>query len=533
MGRTFWELIERRVDATPDALMMVDEDMRTMTFAEFWTEAERTAAGLLGLGVRPESTISWQLPTWIESMVLTAALSRLGVVQNPILPIYRDREVSYITLQSKSELLVVPRVWSGTDYEEMATRVAQENLAVVQSFGDPDIPTGPDGTPKQTRVLVIDRALPQGDPQTLPGFPEELSPLEQPIRWLFYSSGTTAEPKGVTHTDAAVIAAAYGMAQRLELNPYDRNAMVFPFSHIGGMTWLFAGLISGCANILVEKFHPQETPEVLSREGVTLAGSGTVFHRAYVLAQKRQLHPLFPDTRAFPGGGAAKSPELVREVRELFDVPLLSGYGLTEAPILTLASMYDLQEDLENTEGKPIRGVELKIRDQDGNDLAIGESGEIWVRAPQLTRGYIQKELNAEAFDQDGYFRTGDVGSLDSNGNLIVSGRLKDIIIRKGENVSAAEVEDMIFTLGEIRDVAVIGVPDEESGERVCAIIEPSDPESDLQPEDVIMHLSQHGLAKWKLPEQIEFVSELPRNSSGKIRKDVLREKFTGSKRNL
>ena len=124
-GRTLWELMERRVDATPDALMAVDEDMRTITFMEFWSEAERAAAGLSALGVLPGDVVSWQLPTWIESMVLVAALSRLGVTQNPMLPIYREREVAFITGQAQTSLLVVPSVWKGFDYEALATSVAR------------------------------------------------------------------------------------------------------------------------------------------------------------------------------------------------------------------------------------------------------------------------------------------------------------------------------------------------------------------------------------------------------------------------
>jgi acyl-CoA synthetase (AMP-forming)/AMP-acid ligase II len=261
-GRTLWELMEKRVDATPDALMAVDEDMRTLTFAEFWSESERAAAGLSTSGIRAGDVVSWQLPTWIESLVLVAALSRLDVVQNPLLPIYRDREVGFITRQADSRLMVVPSEWRGFDFEAMATGIATEK-------GD-------------MRVLVADRALPQGDPAVLPPLPDPLDADDQPVRWLFYTSGTTADPKGAQHTDASIAAVAGGMGQRLALIEADRNALVFPFTHIGGITWLFSTLQFGCSQILMEGFHPVETPEVLSREGATLAGSGTVFHQAYL-----------------------------------------------------------------------------------------------------------------------------------------------------------------------------------------------------------------------------------------------------------
>jgi len=508
-GRTLWELMERRVDTTPDALMAVDEDMRTLTFAELWSEAELAAAGLAAAGIGEGDVVSWQLPTWIESMVLVAALSRLGAVQNPILPIYRDRELDFITAQADSRLLVVPSVWNGFDYEEMA-------LAVARRQGD-------------MRVLVADRALPQGDPSVLPDLPEPLEREDLPVRWLFYSSGTTAEPKGAQHTDATIAAAARGMSQRLGLIARDRNALVFPFTHIGGIVWMFASLQSGCSNILTEAFHPEDTVEVLSREGVTLAGSGTVFHQAYVRAQRRTLHPIFPDVRAFPGGGAPKPADLAAEIRNLFEVPVLSGYGMTEAPILTMADLSDADDELAGSEGKPMPGVEIRFVRTDATIVTDGGEGELRVRAPQMMRGYLDPSLDAESVDEDGFFRTGDLGRMDERGNVVITGRLKDIIVRKGENVSAKELEDLLQLHEKVRDVAVIGLPDADSGERVCAVIELADGQQDVTFDEVIIHLRDRGLMVQKLPEQVEIVEQIPRNPAGKVLKHVLRDEFKGS----
>jgi acyl-CoA synthetase (AMP-forming)/AMP-acid ligase II len=505
-GRTLWELLEQRVDATPDALMAVDEDMRTLTFAEYWAESERAAAGLAAHGVGAGTVVSWQLPTWIESLVLVAALSRLDAIQNPMLPIYREREVGFITKQAGAELLVVPSVWRNFDFEAMATALAEQHGGM--------------------RVLVADRALPQGDPASLPPLPEARDADDQGIRWLFYTSGTTADPKGAQHTDASIAAVAYGMCQRMAVHEGDRNALVFPFTHIGGITWLFSSLQSGCSNILMEGFHPEETPEVLARENVTLAGSGTVFHQAYLAYQRRQPQPAFPDVRGFPGGGAPKPPALVAEMREVFDAPVLSGYGLTEAPILTMADMSDTDDELALTEGKPMPGVELKFVTIDGEVAAPGEEGEIRAKAPQVMKGYLDSSLDAAAFDEEGYFRTGDLGRLDERGNVIITGRLKDVIIRKGENVSAKEVEDLLYLHPAIADVAVIGLPDPASGERVCAVVQLAEGADEVTFEGMIEHLKSEGLMNQKLPEQLEIVELLPRNPSGKVLKHVLREQY-------
>ncbi|KAA0234066.1 MAG: Medium-chain fatty-acid--CoA ligase [Acidimicrobiales bacterium] len=508
-GRTLWELIDRRVAETPDALMAVDEDMRTLTFGELAEDAERAAAGLRELGVGPDVVVSWQLPTWIESMVLVAALSRLDAIQNPILPIYREREVRFCTNQADAKLIIVPSVWNKVEYEAMATDIARDK-------GD-------------MQVLVADKTLPQGDPASLPPRPGAADPGDQPVRWLFYTSGTTADPKGARHTDANVAAVARGMAERLAVSTGDRNAMVFPFTHVGGITWLFLSLQTGCSNIFLEAFDPQKTPEVLSREGVTLAGAGTVFHKVYLAAQQASDTPLFPRVRGFTSGGAPKPPQLHYDLLEAFGTGIYSAYGLTEAPILTMSGLDDTDEELAHTEGKPLPGVELKLVKLDGTVAGEGEAGEVRVKAPQVMQGYLDSSLDAEAFDEEGYFRTGDLGRLDERGNLVITGRLKDVIIRKGENISASEVEAHLYGHDKIGDVAVIGLADPERGERVCAVVQTAEGADDITLAEMAAHLESQGLMKQKIPEQLEIIEVIPRNPSGKVLKHVLCDRYSTS----
>jgi acyl-CoA synthetase (AMP-forming)/AMP-acid ligase II len=497
-----WELVEQRAARTPDAPLTVDEAGDVLTFGELRTDAERVAAGLAALDVGAGTVVSWQLPTWCSSFVLVAALARLGAVQNPILPIYRSREVGFVVRQAGTRLLVVPGVWRGFDHAAMGADLAASTEGLV--------------------VLVADRVLPDGDPATLPPAPP---PGE--VRWLFYTSGTTADPKGARHTDATIRAAATGMAERLALRPDDRHGLVFPFTHIGGITWLFASLLVGSGNVITEAFDPVATPALLQREDVTLAGSGTPFHLAYLAAQRAAPdRPLFPSVRAFPGGGAPKPPQLHHDVKaELGGVGVVSGYGLTEAPLLTMGSVEDDDDALARTEGRPMSGVALRLVTTDGRVAGPGEEGEVRAKAPQVMVGYVDAALDADAFDDEGWFRTGDLGRLEPGG-LVVTGRLKDVIIRKGENISAKEVEDLVYAHPKVADVAVVGLPDPVLGERCCAVVVCRDAADPLRLDELVDHLEGTGLMRQKFPEQLELVDALPRNPSGKVVKTALRDRF-------
>jgi acyl-CoA synthetase (AMP-forming)/AMP-acid ligase II len=511
-ARSLWELIERRVSETPDALLGVDEDARAITYAEYRDAAGHAAAGLAELGVGEGTPVSWSLPTWIESLVLVGALSRLGAVQNPILPIYRQREIGFVTKQTGAKLVIVPSTWKGFDYEGMAREIAS---------GQPGLD-----------VLVVDRKLPDADPASLPpAAAAPSSPADAPVRWAFYTSGTTADPKGARHTDATIMASAYGMTKALALEPSDVSALVFPFTHIGGIGWLFSSMMVGFKTIVIEAFDPTTTIPVLQREGVTLAGAGTPFHMAYLAAQRENPgEKLFPDARAFPGGGAAKPVQLHYDVKkELGGVGVVSGYGLTECPILAMSTVADPDVKLAETEGRTTPGVDVKVVKLDGTVARPGEEGEIRVKGPMLFRGYIDSSLDADAFDEDGWFRTGDLGFQDADSYIAITGRLKDVIIRKGETISAKEVEDLLFTHPGVGDVAVIGLPDDASGERACAIVVPADAEAPPNLEDIFDFCTQAGLMTQKIPEQLEVVDVLPRNATGKVLKHELRKQYAAT----
>ncbi len=509
---TLWELIERRAAATPEAVLAHEDTGQELTFAGYRDACLRAAAGLFtDYGVTRGTGVSWELPTWNQSLVLVGALARLGARQNPLIPIYRGREVSFITEQSQAALLVVPTTYRGFDFEAMALEIAEARPGLA--------------------VLVVDRDLPAGNPDDLPEV--EAPPAtaaDAPIRWLFYTSGTTADPKGAQHTDLTVMASALAMAECLDIGPDDVSGLVFPFTHIGGIGWLIAALFTGCRLLITEAFDPVATPGYLAANQVTLAGSGTTFHLAYLAAQRAAGEAsIFPDIRSYPGGGAPKPPQLHYDLkREIGGVGIVSGYGLTEAPIVVMATTGDPDVKLAETEGKPTPGVELVVVGLDGRRAAPGQEGEIRLKGPQVIRGYLDPSLDADAFDSEGYFRSGDLGIVDQEGFVTITGRLKDVIIRHGENISAKEVEDLLYAHPAVADVAVIGLPDPKTGERACAVVALQEGQS-FGFDDMTAYLKSRGLRMQAIPEQLEVVDSVPRNPAGKILKHTLRETYSAA----
>ena len=504
---TLWRLVEARAQATPDARFAIDEQERGLSFAELHDEALRAAAGLHTRGIGVDTPVSWLLPTRLSAFVLMAALARLGAVQNPLVPIYREREIRFCLEQTGARFLLVPETFRGFDFGPLARTLAEESEALT--------------------AIEIGEGLPSSDPKSLPPAAED----DQAIRWVFYTSGTTSDPKGARHTDASVLLSSRGLVRALDLGPKDRTGVVFPVTHLGGANALVSTLQAGSSQLVVEVFDPATTVPFLAAHGVTHAGAGPVFYQAYLEAQRAAgPEPIFPELVALYGGGAPTPPSLHEAVRrELCPLGILSTYGMTECPIISMTRHDDPPGKRATTEGRPTHpDTRVRIVDADGRPLPAGQQGEIRLHAPQLLKGFVDRALDASAFDEQGFFRTGDIGCLDEDGYVVLTGRQKDVIIRKGENISAAEVEGLLAGHPAVAEVAVIGLPDPSSGERACAIVRPTDPSAPLGFDEMVAFLSDQGLMRQKIPEQLEQVDAMPRNPSGKIVKAALKERFDG-----
>ncbi len=479
----------------------------TITFGEFRDRAERLAAGLAELGIGSGTRVTWQLPSSIDAVVASAALARLDAVQSPVLHLYREKELGFVMEHTEAEFCLVPGTWNGFDYLAMADTLAE-------SMEPPPV------------VLELSELV-EGDPSTLPA-PVAFADGAEPVRWIYSTSGTTSDPKGVHHTDVTLIAGGQGLADALLMSADDVGSIAFPFAHIAGPDYLVMLLIAGMSAVIVESFVPAAAIELYRRNGVTMAGGATAFYQMFLAAQRTQPgDPIIASLRALSGGGAPLPPELFREVRDEMGINICHGYGMTEIPMITQGSPTDSEDQLAHTTGKPVTGAVIRIVTEDGEVAGTDVDGEVRVKGPMVCRGYTNPDLTAEAFDADGWFRTGDIGHLRGDGHLVLTGRLKDIIIRKGENISAREIEDLLYEHPGVGDVAVIGLPDRERGERVCAVVEAPVDAPAITFEQMVEHLEERGLTRFKTPEQLEVVEALPRNETlRKVLKYQLRDQF-------
>jgi acyl-coenzyme A synthetase/AMP-(fatty) acid ligase len=509
-GSTLWELVTNRAALTPGRMMLADEKGRTLTFAEFRAQAERVAAGLMARGIGPGSVVAWQLPTKFETVLLSMALARLGAVQVPIIALYREREVGSLLRNTGATTYVVPGVWRGFDYVAMGNALAEAGVA-----------------PQGFEVMNLDDGLPEADPATLPPPPTD----GEAIRWLYSTSGTTSEPKVVQHADSTLIAGGVGLSMKMRPVPSDVGSIAFPYPHIGGPNYMVMILRCGLPTVLLEAFVIDQAIATFNQFGVSFAGGSTAHYLAFLAAQDKQPGTkIVPTLRLMAGGGAPKPPDIYFRAVEEMQVRILHGYGMTECPMIANGAWSDTDDQLAHSEGGPVFACEILIVGPDGEPVGAGVDGDVLVRGPMLAKGYADAEATTEAFRPDGFFRTGDRGHLRADGHITLTGRSKELIIRKGENISPKEIEDILSAHPRVAAVAVIGLPDAERGERVCAVVEMLAGAEPLTFVEMLEACREAKLMTQKTPEQLEVVDAMPRNPTMKILKRTLVERFSAPK---
>lgn len=502
--------LSRLAREAPGHLLFIDGADR-VSAGELERRAVALSAGLRSLGIARGDVVSWQLPNWIEGVVLVFALDRLGAVSNPILPIYREREVGFVVRQSGARALVVPGQVRGCDHRELADEVRRgapdlEHVVVARA------------RPATGQVSFAD-LLGRGEGRTEAATP----PGPNDACALFYTSGTTAEPKGVMHTHSTL--GSFLRVQGVAVGPEGGRVgiLLFPLTHVGGVCAYGIGpVVHRTRAVLLDPFDPAVALDLIEREGVTSAGGPTPILQA--LLSSPGFAPARVRSVAVAGLGATDvPPSLVREVGERLGAFVYRSYGMTECPMATAGRRGDPPGALAGTDGRPSPGVTVRVVGESGDVLGPGREGELEIFGPQLCVGYADAGLDREAFTADGFLRSGDLAVVDADGFVRITGRRKDVILRKGETLSARAIEDELAAHPAVLEAAVVGLPDPSRGERVCACLVLRPDASGLDLEGVREFLLARGVMVQKVPEQLEILPELPRTATGKVRKGDLR----------
>jgi acyl-CoA synthetase len=481
----------------------------TGTIGDVYALARRVAQGLRDRGVSAGDLVAFQLPNWLEAAATFYAVSFLGAVPVPIVHFYGPKEVGFILRQSGARTLVTADSFGSLDF--------LGNLESIR--GD---------LPALEQVIVVGRT-----PEGMVPFHDvaDATPLDAPApvdpstpALIAYTSGTTSDPKGVVHSHRTIV------AEIKQLGAVDAAGGLpslggAPVGHgIGMLAALLLPIQRREPVNLIDVWDPQRVLQVMLERGL-VGGTGATYFLTSLLD-----HPdITPEHLALMskvGLGGSAVPAAVTDRATSLGISVVRLYGSTEHPSITGCTHHDPLDKRLYTDGKLLPGVEVRLLDDDGGEVGPGTAGEIHSRGPDCFIGYTDQALTASMFDSDGWYRTEDVGALDPDGYLSITDRKKDIIIRGGENISAAEVEEQLLRIPGVAEVAVVAAPDDRLGERACAVIRllPETPAPDL--ETVREQLRGAGLAKQKWPEELRFVPDFPRTASGKVQKFALRDEL-------
>jgi acyl-CoA synthetase (AMP-forming)/AMP-acid ligase II len=500
--------IERGHD--PLQRIAVEEGSRVADFRELLANARCLADALARMGLKPGDVLSFQLPNWVEALSINLAACLGGYICNPIVPIYRDAEVSFILHDARSKVLFIPESFRNFDYIGMARRLRP-------------------ALPELKEVVVVRGAANEyrayEDLLATGGVAGARAVVDaNAVKLLLYTSGTTGKPKGVLHSHNTLMAEIDAVTRYWNITQDDVILMASPVTHVTGYLYgLELGFVTGAKVVLMERWDAGAAVDLVQQHAVTLSIGATPF-LAELVAETARRQDTLPSLRLFGCGGAAVAPELVeRATRLLPNCVVCRIFGSSEAPTVTLGVQSRAEQALGATTDGRIVNHEVRIVDAStGTPVADGVEGEIVTRGPELMLGYTDWAETVKAFDDDAYFHTGDCGFLSHTDFITISGRIKDLIIRGGENLSPKDIEDALHLHPAVRDVAVVGMPHERLGETPCAFVELMAGQT-LDLAGVTSFLEQARIARQKFPEKIVVVDELPRTASGKIRKQVLR----------
>jgi cyclohexanecarboxylate-CoA ligase len=505
---------DRWIGQMPDRIVIIDHNSMTgvrtsLTYGALSQRVDRIAAGLSRLGVERGDVVSMQLPNWWQFLALHLAALRLGAITNPIMPIFREREMGFMLRLAESKVLVIPREFRGYGYEAMANAIrpslpALNHVLVIGGEGANAFEHLIDEPDAATRSLFA---------ASRPG-PDEVIEL-------LYTSGTTGEPKGVMHTANTLYSNILPYAERFDLNENDTVLMASPLAHqTGFMYGLMMPIALGAKAVFQDIWNAPKAVDLIAAEGVTFTMAATPFLSD--LTDEAAKRPAdVQSLRTFLSAGAPIPRGLVRRAAEHLGANIISAWGMTENGAVTTTRVGDPPDKTFETDGLPLTGMEIRVVDENGAELPPDREGRLQTKGASNFVGYL-KHPEWYDTDADGWFETGDLARIDPDGYVRITGRTKDVIIRGGENIPVVEVEGLIYQHPAIQEVAVVAMPDARLGERACAFAVLRENASLAFPE-LVDFLQERQVARNYLPERLEVMDAMPKTPSGKIQKVVLR----------
>ena len=517
--RTINDALDACVAQCPDKIALtavrVDAgDVRRFTYREMARMADRIAVGLSKLGVGKNDIVACQMPNWWQFTLTYLACSRIGAVMNPLMHIFRERELSFMLQHGEAKVLIAPKVFRNFDFEQMAKGL-QASLPHLQQVvvldGDgPDsfeaLLSGPAWEDDAEAAAILNRHRPGPDDVTQ----------------IMYTSGTTGEPKGVQHSANTVIANILPYAERLRLGADDVVLMASPMAHqTGFMYGLIMPILLQASAVLQDIWEPRKAIALIQEHQASFTMASTPFLTDLARTVTEQHTPV-PSLRTFLCAGAPIPGPLVEQARAALGAKIVSAWGMTENGAVTTTLLDDDDERSVQTDGVPLPGVEIKVVDTDGNTLPPGQIGELLLRACSNFGGYL-KRPHLNGTNADDWFDTGDLARIDERGYLRITGRSKDVIIRGGENIPVVEIETLLYRHPAVAMAAVVAYPDERLGERACAVIVPK-PGQTIDLPALVDYLKAQKVAIQYIPEKLVVRDAMPSTPSGKIQKFKLRE---------
>lgn len=478
-----------------------------LTYRSLDQRVDRIARGLTALGVGRSDVVSWQLPNWWEFIALALACARIGAVANPIMPIFRQRELKFMLDFGESKVFIVPKSYKGFDYEAMANGMRGDlpflqHLVVVNGEG-----------PNSFESLLLGDDTPAFSGTGL---------TADDVVLLMYTSGTTGEPKGVMHSSNTLFANLHAFIDTYGLTQKDVILGASPMAHLTGFGYLaMIPLILNATTVLQDIWEPRQALELIREEHITFSMASSPFV-ADLCAAAEAGGPVSDQFANFCCAGAPIPPVLIERARKVLGLAVSSAWGMTECGAVTITEPHRTNQKSGSTDGRPVAGIELKVTSPEGETLPVGETGKLYARGSSMFAGYL-KRPHLNATDADGWFDTGDLAYLDAEGYVRINGRSKDIIIRGGENIPVLEIENLLYKHPAVAMVAIVGYPDARLGERACAFVTVR-PGHSFSLEEMGRYLSENQVTRQYHPERLELMEDLPKTPSGKLQKFKLRE---------